>query len=43
MGVDPAEDKNHEDLIEVQEELRYFIKMIEEIHQDLSNFEVHRA
>lgn len=42
MGIDPAEDKNKEDLVEVQAELNDFLKAIEEIFNDIDDLEAKR-
>jgi hypothetical protein len=42
MGIDPSEDKNKEDLVEVQAELNDYLKAIEEIFNDIETLEQKR-
>lgn len=42
MGIDPAEDKNKEDLIEVRAELNEYLKAIEDIYGDIDQLEAKR-
>lgn len=42
MGIDPSEDKNKEDLVEVQAELNDYLRAIEEIFADIDDLELKR-
>lgn len=42
MGIDPSEDKNKEDLVNLKEELNDYLKAIDEIFGDIKTLDAKR-